>query len=193
MKFDEIIVRSVGRKPETEAFKVARVTQVQPFKVLIENEDESVDLPKVPSLSEPLSVGDYVYLHIRQNRTVVLGKIKPATPPVAPPPPDPNESWQPLPLSSPWSSYSTFGPPRFRKVGDQVEIEGSVRNGAGGSGQPISILPPWARPSSGFRPLIANAGGTMSDLRVDSSGNLYLNQAMSTTGWVLMPNQRFTP
>lgn len=147
MNFDEIIVRSVGRKPETEAFKIARVIQVQPLQVLIENEDESVELPEVPSLSEPLSVGDYLYLHIRQNRTVVLGKIKPVTPTPVP-------EYTPkvdITLQSPWElypTYSSWGGFRALRQGELISLEGMVTGGtAGASEEMIGLLPPTHRPT----------------------------------------------
>ena len=176
MKFDEIIVRSVGRKPETEAFKVARVTQVQPFKVLIENEDESVDLPEVPSLSEPLSVGDYVYLHIRQNRTVVLGKIKPVTP-------TPKVD---IELQSPWELYapeSTWGGFKAVRQGEIVSLEGVVTGGtAGASKELIGLLPPTHRPSR-HRLLTALMNDQPVSIQVTPAGYIHLRGTYNS-GWV---------
>lgn len=182
MKFDEIIVRSVGRKPETEAFKVARVTQVQPFKVLIENEDESVDLPKVPSLSEPLSVGDYVYLHIRQNRTVVLGKIKPVTSPPGPEYPTKVD----IELQSPWelyTPYSTWGGFKAIRQGEIVSLEGMVKGGtAGASKELIGLLPSTHRPSR-HRLLTALLNDQPVSIQITPAGYIHLRGTYNS-GWV---------
>lgn len=182
MNFDEIIVRSVGRKPETEAFKIARVIQVQPLQVLIENEDESVELPEVPSLSEPLSVGDYLYLHIRQNRTVVLGKIKPVTP-------TPEPEYTPkvdIALQSPWvlySPYSTWGGFKALRQGETISIEGMVLGGtAGVSKEPIGLLPPTHRPSW-HRLVTVLMGDDPVSAQITPAGYIYL-RGIYDSGWV---------
>lgn len=182
MNFDEIIVRSVGRKPETEAFKVARVIQVQPLQVLIENEDESVELPEVPSLSEPLSVGDYLYLHIRQNRTVVLGKIKPVTPtPVPEYTPKVNIS-----LQSPWVLYPThasWGGFLAVRQGDIVSLEGMVMGGtAGASGELIGLLPPSHRPLR-HRIVLAVMNDQPVSAQITPNGYIHLRGTYNA-GWV---------
>lgn len=182
MNFDEIIVRSVGRKPETEAFKIARVIQVQPLQVLIENEDESVELPEVPSLSEPLSVGDYLYLHIRQNRTVVLGKIKPVTPPPVP-------EYTPkvdIALQSPWVLYtptSTWGGFKALRQGDLVSLEGMVTGGtAGASKELIGLLPPSHRPPR-HRIVTVAVNDQPVSAQITPAGDIHLRGTFNS-GWI---------
>lgn len=182
MNFEEIIVRSVGRKPETEAFKIARVIQVQPLQVLIENEDESVELPEVPSLSEPLSVGDYLYLHIRQNRTVVLGKIKPVTPTPVP-------EYTPkvdITLQSPWELYtptSTWGGFKALRQGDLVSLEGMVTGGtAGTSSELIGLLPPTHRPSR-HRIVTVAVNDQPVSAQITPNGYIHLRGTFNS-GWI---------
>ena len=182
MNFDEIIVRSVGRKPETEAFKIARVIQVQPLQVLIENEDESVELPEVPSLSEPLSVGDYLYLHIRQNRTVVLGKIKPVT---STPVPEYTPKVD-ITLQSPWelySPYSSWGGFKALRQGELISLEGMVTGGtAGASEELIGLLPPTHRPSH-HRIVTVVVGNQPVAAQVTPNGFIHLRGTFNA-GWV---------
>ena len=105
---------------------------------------------------------------------------------------DDHGAWTNLTPAAPWSAYTAFGVPRVRREGDRVEVEGSFTGGTGGPSEPLAVLPPWARPVSSTRPLVATAVGDVVDLRVNTSGALYLNNPMNGTGWALVPRQSFS-
>lgn len=141
--------------------------------------DDTTPLTPLPLVSTgDLEVGARVLLLHRGTQKILLGRTRGGA--------SDHSTWSELtPLSS-WSHYSAFGRLQIRRTGDRVEIEGAVRGGLGGSNDPIAKVPAWARPSV-TRSLVANGSGSFADVRVNTSGDLYLNATFPVPGWVLIP------
>jgi hypothetical protein len=123
----------------------------------------------------PGSIGTTVWVLIRGSQIVALG-------------PESTAWISPTMLNS-WTWFTgVYTHPKYRRVGDRVELKGLVKSGTVGAGTPLFVLP------VGFRPpeetiLTTSSNDLYAQVRVTTAGNVAC--VVGSTVWVSLDGLSF--
>lgn len=98
--------------------------------------------------------------------------------------------WTALPFSPPWTNFgTTYQVGQYRKVGDMVQVRGTVKGpGVVSIPSQIAVLPVGFRPPA-YLQIPQESNGAYSYVQIDTAGNIYL---MSPIGAVTAMNITFS-
>lgn len=167
---------------QPDQLRWAVVASVTPPQVSYVADVEDTPLQVVSLVpADQLKVGAPALVHHGGTAPVLVG----VTDWPAPPPPPGPPQWQTVTLQNGWVNYTTFGGFGFRREGDLVRLRGTIRNGTPGADTPFAVLPVDCRPTV-TRLLPGACGSTQVDVRVNSSGELYVNSSSVSLPWLAL-------
>lgn len=171
----------VGRTASQEP-AWAVVVQVQPLQVRFPTEEGPADVTPLSLVPpERLAPGVKVRCEWMGRTLVVTGRTYGGSAPQDPQPP----AWAWPSLLNGWENYTPFGSLRYRREGDIVRLAGVVRRGTTGADTPIATLPPDCWPS-GLRLLVGHASAVPVDVRVGTTGALYVISSSVSVSWLTL-------
>jgi len=92
--------------------------------------------------------------------------------------------WQPVTLRSGIAAYASDTVPRWRRIGNQVYVNGAIKGlGASPSSTPVGDIPVLGRPDRNLQWTSPSSGGSQTNWQLSSSGVLQImNTTFPTTG-----------
>ena len=159
----------------TVTWRWARVTSVDPLRVQYPTDPSPGSTAPLSLLpGSALRVGARVLVMKKDGQDTIIGATAYGA--------EDHTAWTTLTPTAPWTQYAGFGTLQARRIGDRVELAGTVRDGTGGVDEPVTTLPDWARPTS-TRLLSVHRDSAPVDAQVRTDGVLQIRTPAAGPGW----------
>ena len=140
-----------------------------------------------------LAPGDLVLVQFVSTQLVVMGRVESEPGDLAKR--RNNPPWRTPALYNGWSHYSSFRTLRYRRVGDEVQFRGTIRDGTAiGSGTALFFVDNDCLPQEGT-PLLTGRNGTATgsnqDLRVTPGDGMVYGATATIPAWISFEGVRY--
>jgi len=177
-------------KPASLAPSFATVAATNPLKLSVNGEE----LEGTPvSIVGGLAPGDLVLVQFVSTQLVVMGRVEGEPGDLAKRRNLP--AWRTPALYNGWEHYSSFRNLRYRRVGDEVQFRGTIRNGTAiGSGNALFYVDADCFPQDGS-PLLtgrtSTAAASNQDLRVSPTDGMVYGATSTVPPWISFEGVRY--